>query len=77
MKDLDFDKWLEQVKLQKNSRLLEILNSTDKYLQQLGAKVKLQKEDKNVIAMKGQNIPADVGKTDEEKKEEMDDEENE
>lgn len=27
--------------------------------------------------MKGQNTPADVGKTDEEKKEEMDDEENE
>jgi len=77
LKSMDFDKWLEEVTLHKNSRLLEILNSTDKYLEQLGAKVQMQKEDKMSQEMKGRLAIENAKKQEEEQaaKEEADKEE--
>ena len=43
LKDNDFDAYINMINTQKNSRLLQILEQTHKYLEQLGAKVGLQK----------------------------------
>lgn len=43
LKDNDFDAYINMINTQKNSRLLQILEQTHKYLEQLGAKVNLQK----------------------------------
>ena len=43
LKDNDFDAYINMINTQKNSRLLQILEQTHKYLEQLGAKVSLQK----------------------------------
>ena len=45
LKDNDFDAYINMINTQKNSRLLQILEQTHKYLEQLGAKVNLQKLD--------------------------------
>ena len=45
LKDNDFDAYINMINTQKNSRLLQILEQTHKYLQQLGAKVNLQKQE--------------------------------
>ena len=43
LKDNDFDAYINMINTQKNSRLLQILEQTHKYLEQLGAKVGQQK----------------------------------
>ena len=45
LKDNDFDAYINMINTQKNSRLLQILEQTHNYLEQLGAKVNLQKLD--------------------------------
>ena len=41
LKENDFDKYVNMISTQKNSRLLQILEQTNKYMEQLGAKVSL------------------------------------
>ena len=43
LKDNDFDAYINMISTQKNSRLFQILEQTNKYMEQLGAKVSLQK----------------------------------
>lgn len=43
LKENDFETYINMINTQKNSRLLQILEQTNKYMEQLGAKVNLQK----------------------------------
>jgi len=45
LKDNDFEGYINLINTQKNSRLLQILEQTHKYLEQLGAKVSVQKQE--------------------------------
>jgi ATP-dependent helicase STH1/SNF2 len=44
LKENKFEEYLDLIKKEKNSRLLEILEQTNHYLERLGAKVKVQKQ---------------------------------
>ena len=46
LKDNDMDAYINLINTQKNSRLMQILEQTHKYLEQLGSKVCLQKNEK-------------------------------
>ena len=52
LKDNDFGAYIDMINTQKNSRLLQILEQTHKYLEQLGAKVTVQKQE-NQLLQKG------------------------
>ena len=39
----NFDDWLQLINIEKNERLMEILNQTNKYIEELGKKVNIQK----------------------------------
>lgn len=39
----NFDDWLQLINIEKNERLMEILNQTNKYIEELGKKVHIQK----------------------------------
>mmetsp|Transcript_17766 Transcript_17766/g.27468 ORF Transcript_17766/g.27468 Transcript_17766/m.27468 type:complete len:163 (+) Transcript_17766:825-1313(+) len=43
LRENDFDGWIELIKFEKNERLMEILNATNKYIEELGQKVQVQK----------------------------------
>ena len=43
MRDNNFDDWLKLVSFEKNERLMEILNQTNNYIEELGQKVSIQK----------------------------------
>ena len=45
LKDNDIDAYINLINTQKNSRLMQILEQTHKYLEQLGTKVFLQKNE--------------------------------
>lgn len=45
LKNNDFDAYINLINTQRNSRLMQILEQTHKFLEQLGAKVMLQKQD--------------------------------
>ena len=45
LKDNDIEGYINLINTQKNSRLLQILEQTHKYLEQLGAKVVMQKQE--------------------------------
>ena len=64
LKDNDFDAYINMINTQKNSRLLQILEQTHKYLEQLGAKVNLQKLDhhnkkKKMLGQKASGLSGD------------------
>jgi len=39
LRENNFDEWLKLINFEKNDRLMEILNSTNQYIQELGEKV--------------------------------------
>ena len=43
LRENNFDDWLQLINFSKNKRLLEILNQTNKYIEELGQKVSVQK----------------------------------
>jgi hypothetical protein len=45
LRDNNFDDWLKLINFEKNERLMEILNQTNKYIEQLGEKVSVQKSE--------------------------------
>ena len=45
LRDNNFDDWLKLINFEKNERLMEILNQTNKYIEQLGEKVSVQKNE--------------------------------
>ena len=49
LKDNDFGAYIDMINTQKNSRLLQILEQTHKYLEQLGAKVTVQKQENQLL----------------------------
>ncbi len=53
----EMDKYVDMINITKNSRLLEILDQTHKYLEQLGAKVMKQKHENMLISHK--SLPPD------------------
>lgn len=53
MRDNKFDDWLKLINFEKNQRLMEILNQTNSYIEELGEKVSVQKKEVNRIR-KGQ-----------------------
>jgi SWI/SNF-related matrix-associated actin-dependent regulator of chromatin subfamily A protein 2/4 len=52
LKDNDMDAYINLINTQKNSRLMQILEQTHKYLQQLGSKVVLQKSENALLSKK-------------------------
>jgi SWI/SNF-related matrix-associated actin-dependent regulator of chromatin subfamily A member 2/4 len=52
LKDNDMDAYINLINTQKNSRLMQILEQTHKYLQQLGSKVVLQKSENAMLSKK-------------------------
>ena len=48
------DAYINMINTQKNSRLMQILEQTHKYLQQLGTKVGLQKNENTMLQKKNQ-----------------------
>ena len=49
LRDNKFDDWLKLINFEKNQRLMEILNQTNKYIEELGEKVSVQKNEVNKI----------------------------
>tara|TARA_B110000285_G_C14886481_1_gene496425 strand:+ start:216 stop:653 length:438 start_codon:yes stop_codon:yes gene_type:complete len=49
LRENNFDEWLKLINFEKNDRLMEILNSTNQYIQELGEKVTIQKMEVNKI----------------------------
>jgi hypothetical protein len=45
LRENDFDGWLKLINFEKNERLMEILNQTNKYIEELGQKVSVQKSE--------------------------------
>lgn len=45
LRDNKFDDWLKLINFEKNQRLMEILNQTNKYIEELGEKVNVQKQE--------------------------------
>ena len=45
LRDNNFDDWLKLINFEKNERLMEILSQTNKYIEQLGEKVSVQKSE--------------------------------
>lgn len=45
MRDNNFDDWLKLINFEKNERLMEILNQTNSYIEELGNKVNIQKHE--------------------------------
>jgi len=43
LRDNNFDDWIKLVNFEKNERLMEILNQTNNYIEELGQKVSIQK----------------------------------
>ena len=54
LKENDIDAYINLIHTQKNSRIMTILEQTHQYLQNLGAKVSLQKNQNSQIAKKKQ-----------------------
>jgi hypothetical protein len=55
LKDNDMDAYINLINTQKNSRLMQILEQTHKYLQQLGTKVVLQKYENATLTKKAKS----------------------
>ena len=49
LRENNFDEWLKLINFEKNDRLMEILNSTNQYIQELGEKVCIQKMEVNKV----------------------------
>lgn len=49
LREYNFDDWLKMINFEKNERLMEILNQTNKYIEELGEKVHIQKKEVNRI----------------------------
>lgn len=49
LREYNFDDWLKMINFEKNERLMEILNQTNSYIEELGDKVKIQKQEVNRI----------------------------
>jgi len=60
LKDNDMDAYINLISTQKNSRLMQILEQTDKYLRQLGSKVTLQKNENVLLTKKAKTVNADA-----------------
>lgn len=45
LRENNFDDWLKLINFEKNERLMEILNSTNQYIEELGEKVSIQKNE--------------------------------
>lgn len=41
LREKDFEGWLKLINFEKNERIMEILNSTNKYIEELGQKVSI------------------------------------
>ena len=54
LKENNMDEWLQLIQIEKNSRLMQILEQTHKFLQQLGSKVVLQKRENPGLMKKAQ-----------------------
>lgn len=54
------DAYINLISTQKNSRLMQILEQTDKYLRQLGSKVTLQKNENVLLTKKAKTVNADA-----------------
>ncbi len=65
LKDNDMDAYINLINTQKNSRLMQILEQTHKYLQQLGTKVVIQKKENENIMKKAKASRGLVGAKDE------------
>lgn len=70
LKDNDMDAYINLINTQKNSRLMQILEQTHKYLEQLGSKVCLQKNEK-VLQIKKTKTAAQPGNDEEANEDEM------
>lgn len=60
LKDNDMDAYINLINTQKNSRLMQILEQTHKYLQQLGTKVILQKNENASLMKKAKVSKSDI-----------------
>ena len=49
LRDNNFDDWLKLINFEKNERLMEILAQTNSYIEELGEKVNVQKNEVNKI----------------------------
>ena len=47
LRNNNFDEWLKLINIEKNERLMEILNQTNQYIEELGEKVTVQKMEVN------------------------------
>ena len=56
LRDNNFDDWLKLINFEKNERLMEILNQTNNYIEELGQKVSIQKMPKCSGMTANQNI---------------------
>lgn len=54
LKENNMDEYLQLIHTEKNSRLMQILDQTHKFLQQLGSKVVLQKRENPGLMKKAQ-----------------------
>lgn len=73
LRDNKFDDWLKLINFEKNSRLMEILNQTNSYIEELGEKVNVQKSEVNKIIKQGRSGKTKIAKeseSEEEKEEE-------
>ena len=68
LRENNFDDWLKLINFEKNERLMEILNQTNSYIEELGEKVNIQKSEVNRIRQGGKK--KHVGAMDEEMSEE-------
>lgn len=53
LRENNFDDWLKLINFEKNERLMEILNQTNSYIEELGEKVNIQKSEVNRMRMGG------------------------
>ena len=74
LREHNFDDWLKLINFEKNERLMEILSQTNSYIEELGEKVNIQKQEVQRIREGG--LKQTQKKIEEESDEEMNEKKN-